>query len=114
MRGIALALGGPPDAFEGDRAGDSFWVMRLIGYPVLSDIPELQRTETGWYCSYVIQLPFWLLFKFKFVDCKFLCFFFFPFPCISIIRKCSGAHTDYGKMISDKGYITIVMPYFVV
>ncbi|CAL9115493.1 2-oxoglutarate-dependent dioxygenase 33-like isoform X1 [Musa acuminata AAA Group] len=47
MRGIALALGGPPDAFEGDRAGDSFWVMRLIGYPVLSDIPELQRTETG-------------------------------------------------------------------
>ncbi|RRT82041.1 hypothetical protein BHE74_00007037 [Ensete ventricosum] len=50
MRGIALALGGPPNAFEGDRAGDSFWVMRLLGYPVLSDIPEMQRTDTGWYC----------------------------------------------------------------
>ncbi|KAG2724343.1 hypothetical protein I3843_01G014300 [Carya illinoinensis] len=33
MRGIALALGGSPDEFEGDRAGDAFWVMRIIGYP---------------------------------------------------------------------------------
>ncbi|PON67186.1 hypothetical protein TorRG33x02_265540, partial [Trema orientale] len=34
MRGIALALGGSPYEFEGDRAGDAFWVTRIIGYPV--------------------------------------------------------------------------------
>ncbi|KAK6258567.1 hypothetical protein SCA6_013041 [Theobroma cacao] len=36
MRGIALALGGLPDEFEGERGGDAFWVMRLIGYPGVS------------------------------------------------------------------------------
>lgn len=36
MRGIALALGGSPYEFEGKIAGDPFWVMRLIGYPVVS------------------------------------------------------------------------------
>ncbi|GKU98911.1 hypothetical protein SLEP1_g11846 [Rubroshorea leprosula] len=36
MRGIALALGGSPNEFEGEIAGDPFWVMRLIGYPVLT------------------------------------------------------------------------------
>jgi len=46
MRGIALAVGGASDAFEGDRAGDRFRVIRLIGYPV--DIREEQRTDTGW------------------------------------------------------------------
>ncbi|CAA0840987.1 Probable 2-oxoglutarate-dependent dioxygenase [Striga hermonthica] len=35
MRGIALALGGPVDAFEGNIAGDPFWVLRVIGYPVV-------------------------------------------------------------------------------
>ncbi|TVU08619.1 hypothetical protein EJB05_42028, partial [Eragrostis curvula] len=45
MRGIALALGGKVDALEGETAGDPFWVLRLIGYPV--DIPEEQRTDTG-------------------------------------------------------------------
>ncbi|XP_027346324.1 probable 2-oxoglutarate-dependent dioxygenase At3g50210 isoform X2 [Abrus precatorius] len=38
MRGIALALGGSPDEFEGRRAGDPFWVMRLIGYPGVSTV----------------------------------------------------------------------------
>ncbi|ESW27891.1 hypothetical protein PHAVU_003G241200 [Phaseolus vulgaris] len=38
MRGIALALGGSPDEFEGQRAGDPFWVMRLIGYPCVSSV----------------------------------------------------------------------------
>ncbi|XVF61230.1 hypothetical protein PTKIN_Ptkin08bG0113300 [Pterospermum kingtungense] len=33
MRGIALALGGLPDEFEGEIGSDAFWVMRLIGYP---------------------------------------------------------------------------------
>uniref|UniRef100_A0A0E0EPT5 Fe2OG dioxygenase domain-containing protein n=2 Tax=Oryza meridionalis TaxID=40149 RepID=A0A0E0EPT5_9ORYZ len=47
MRGIALALGAPVDAFEGTTAGDPFWVCRLIGYPVSTDIPEEQRTDTG-------------------------------------------------------------------
>ncbi|XP_078157980.1 homoarginine-6-hydroxylase 2-ODD-233-like isoform X1 [Carex rostrata] len=47
MRGIALALGGPIDAFEGDCAGDPFWVCRLIGYPVSTDIPESERSDIG-------------------------------------------------------------------
>lgn len=55
MRGIALALGAPIDAFEGDCAGDPFWVYRLIGYPVSTDIPESERMDTGWYNS----LLFW-------------------------------------------------------
>lgn len=36
MRGIALALGAPADEFEGKRAGDPFWVLRIIGYPGVS------------------------------------------------------------------------------
>ncbi|XP_058227925.1 probable 2-oxoglutarate-dependent dioxygenase At3g50210 [Rhododendron vialii] len=36
MRGIALALGAAADAFEGKRAGDPFWVLRIIGYPKVS------------------------------------------------------------------------------
>jgi isopenicillin N synthase-like dioxygenase len=48
MRGIALALGAPSDAFEGGTAGDPFWYLRLIGYPVSADIPKEQRTDTGW------------------------------------------------------------------
>uniref|UniRef100_A0A7N2M0H9 Uncharacterized protein n=1 Tax=Quercus lobata TaxID=97700 RepID=A0A7N2M0H9_QUELO len=35
MRGISLALTGSPKEFEGERAGDPFWVMRIIGYPGL-------------------------------------------------------------------------------
>ena len=42
MRGIALALGGSPYEFEGDRAGDPFWVMRIIGYPGVSS------DDIGW------------------------------------------------------------------
>ncbi|KAI5684517.1 hypothetical protein M9H77_05745 [Catharanthus roseus] len=36
MRGIALALGGSTVEFEGNRAGDPFWVLRIIGYPGVS------------------------------------------------------------------------------
>ncbi|KAI5082152.1 hypothetical protein GOP47_0001895 [Adiantum capillus-veneris] len=35
LKGIALALGGPANAFESTKAGDPFWVMRVIGYPPL-------------------------------------------------------------------------------
>ncbi|KAL2646848.1 hypothetical protein AAZV13_05G079500 [Glycine max] len=41
MRGIALALGGSPNEFEGQRAGDPFWVMPLIGYPGVSSVRNL-------------------------------------------------------------------------
>ncbi|KAH0454850.1 hypothetical protein IEQ34_016774 [Dendrobium chrysotoxum] len=37
MGGIALALGGHSDAFDGKIDGVSFWAMRLIGYPGLYD-----------------------------------------------------------------------------
>lgn len=37
LRGIALALRGPPDAFEHNKTSDPFWVMRVIGYPPLID-----------------------------------------------------------------------------
>ena len=50
MRGIALALGGLAEAFEGEIAGDPFWVMRLVGYPGLSDSknPEIKCNDIGW------------------------------------------------------------------
>ncbi|CAI8611151.1 unnamed protein product [Vicia faba] len=41
MRGIALALGGSPYEFEGGRAGDSFWYMRVIGYPGVSTVNDI-------------------------------------------------------------------------
>jgi len=48
MRGIALALGGPVDAFEGTIAGDPYWGIRLVSYPGwLIDIPEEKCTKTG-------------------------------------------------------------------
>ncbi|KAM0943110.1 putative aminocyclopropanecarboxylate oxidase [Dioscorea sansibarensis] len=49
MRGIALALGALPESFEGELAGNPFWVMRLIGYPALSNakIPEMQGNDVG-------------------------------------------------------------------
>ncbi|TVU51152.1 hypothetical protein EJB05_02560, partial [Eragrostis curvula] len=47
MRGIALALGGPVNAFEGTVAGDPYWAVRLINYPVSSDVPAEKRTENG-------------------------------------------------------------------
>ncbi|XP_040252073.1 homoarginine-6-hydroxylase 2-ODD-233-like [Aegilops tauschii subsp. strangulata] len=47
MRGIALALGAPSNAFEGGTAGDPFWYLRLIGYPAPASIPQEQHTDTG-------------------------------------------------------------------
>ncbi|CAI0405744.1 unnamed protein product [Linum tenue] len=41
MRGIGLALGGSPSEFEGDRAGEAFWVTRIIGYPGVPDANNL-------------------------------------------------------------------------
>lgn len=50
MRGIALALGGSPSEFEGQRAGDPFWVLRIIGYPGASKSNGLGSPENdiGW------------------------------------------------------------------
>ncbi|KAL2522726.1 putative 2-oxoglutarate-dependent dioxygenase [Forsythia ovata] len=49
MRGIALALGGSMDAFEGNRAGDPFWVLRIIGYPGASVVhcQEMPENDVG-------------------------------------------------------------------
>ena len=49
MRGISLALTGSPEEFEGGRAGDAFWVMRIIGYPVVptADGPG-PTNDIGW------------------------------------------------------------------
>eukprot|EP01018_Ginkgo_biloba_P006507 Gb_29182 [translate_table: standard] len=43
LRGIALGLGAPFDTFEGKRAGDAFWVMRIIGYP--ASVNHTQNSE---------------------------------------------------------------------
>ncbi|KAL0450378.1 UNVERIFIED_CONTAM: putative 2-oxoglutarate-dependent dioxygenase [Sesamum latifolium] len=53
MRGIALALGAPMDVFEGNRAGDPFWVLRVIGYPVVhhANGQEMRKTETDVGCN---------------------------------------------------------------
>lgn len=44
LRGIALALGGPHDAFE-EKTNDPFWVMRVIGYPPLTN--EVHSIKAG-------------------------------------------------------------------
>ncbi|CAI0405746.1 unnamed protein product [Linum tenue] len=51
MRGIGLALGGSPSEFEGDRAGEAFWVTRIIGYPGVPDANGDNKTDNdvGWY-----------------------------------------------------------------
>eukprot|EP00850_Spirogloea_muscicola_P004601 SM000020S05951 [mRNA] locus=s20:126:2942:+ [translate_table: standard] len=52
MRGIALALDAPPDTFEGARAGDPYWAMRLIGYPPLSQVTsQVESVEAGISCG---------------------------------------------------------------
>ena len=50
MRGIALALGGSPYEFEGDRAGNAFWVTRIIGYPgkFTANGSENPMNDIGW------------------------------------------------------------------
>ncbi|KAK3019053.1 hypothetical protein RJ639_004340 [Escallonia herrerae] len=47
MRGIALALGGSVDELEGKRAGDPFWVFRIIGYPGLSCGQDMSNSDIG-------------------------------------------------------------------
>ncbi|KAL0913158.1 hypothetical protein M5K25_016597 [Dendrobium thyrsiflorum] len=39
MRGIALALSGPSDAFDGEITGESSWAMHLIGSSTLQIDP---------------------------------------------------------------------------
>ncbi|KAG8641194.1 probable 2-oxoglutarate-dependent dioxygenase At3g50210 isoform X2 [Manihot esculenta] len=49
LRGIALALCSSADAFEGEIAGDAFWVLRIIGYPGASNekSEELAQNDIG-------------------------------------------------------------------
>ncbi|XP_047310775.1 probable 2-oxoglutarate-dependent dioxygenase At3g50210 [Impatiens glandulifera] len=49
MRGIALALGLLADELEHERAGDPFWVFRIIGYPGRSHAEDtkIPENETG-------------------------------------------------------------------
>ncbi|KAK2967614.1 hypothetical protein RJ640_030485 [Escallonia rubra] len=47
MRGIALALGGSVDELEGKRAGDPFWVFRIIGYPGVSCGHDMANSDIG-------------------------------------------------------------------
>ncbi|KAJ6907569.1 2-oxoglutarate-dependent dioxygenase [Populus alba x Populus x berolinensis] len=51
MRGIALALGGSADEFEGERAGDAFWVLRVIGYPGVSNTNGQNAPENDIGCG---------------------------------------------------------------
>ncbi|KAK3412094.1 hypothetical protein EUGRSUZ_I00885 [Eucalyptus grandis] len=51
MRGIALALGGSPSEFEGQRAGDPFWVLRILGYPGASKANVLGNPENDIGCG---------------------------------------------------------------
>jgi isopenicillin N synthase-like dioxygenase len=44
IQGIALALSGKKDAFGGKRAGDPFWILRVIGYPPM----KKSDFEVGW------------------------------------------------------------------
>ncbi|KAL6530137.1 hypothetical protein OROMI_028782 [Orobanche minor] len=79
MRGIALALGGPMDVFEGNRAGDPFWVLRVIGYPVNGNKIPNEQNDVGWYV--VILRIFYPFFR----------------HLVSLISN-TGAHTDYGLL----------------
>ncbi|XP_039045726.1 probable 2-oxoglutarate-dependent dioxygenase At3g50210 [Hibiscus syriacus] len=51
LRGIAFALGGSPDEFEGERGGDAFWAMRLIGYPGASTANGKCKPDTDIGCG---------------------------------------------------------------
>lgn len=51
MQGIALALGGSANELEGSVAGDPFWVMRLIGYPVISTEDDQDEPANGVGCG---------------------------------------------------------------
>ncbi|XP_052205131.1 probable 2-oxoglutarate-dependent dioxygenase At3g50210 isoform X2 [Diospyros lotus] len=51
MRGIALALGAPADGFEGEIAGDPFWVLRIIGYPGASHANGQDKPENDIGCG---------------------------------------------------------------
>ncbi|KAI9166119.1 hypothetical protein LWI28_026590 [Acer negundo] len=51
MRGIALALCGSPYEFEGERAGDPFWILRIVGYPGVSIANGHKKEENDIGCG---------------------------------------------------------------
>lgn len=94
MRGIALALGGSPYEFEGDRAGNAFWVTRIIGYPgkPCENGHEKPTNDVGWYrTNSILVLPLYFITGYIVID--LLSFLFVS----SLSNKSSGPHTDYGK-----------------
>lgn len=102
MLGIALALGGTPYEFEGERAGNAFWVFRIIGYPGISSAKNQEKPENdiGWYCNYAAVDTFFEHFRTgsfsKYTPLFFDLFHVFICPCCG--HNFSGAHTDYGKV----------------
>lgn len=54
MHALALALGGPRDAFEGERAGDPFWILRVIGYPPAQALEDFEII--GWYVLWAVSV----------------------------------------------------------
>lgn len=48
MRGIGLALNGSTGTFEGTRAGDPFWYLRMIGYPPIREKLSQHVESVGW------------------------------------------------------------------
>ncbi|XP_024036788.1 probable 2-oxoglutarate-dependent dioxygenase At3g50210 isoform X1 [Citrus clementina] len=105
MRGIALALGGSPYEFEGVRAGDAFWVLRIIGYPGLSGAKDQKKPENnnGWYCNNTEVDVFFLAYdNWEHMLC-IISFFLYLFIYLFLWSKLclcnfSGAHTDYGLL----------------
>jgi isopenicillin N synthase-like dioxygenase len=44
MRAMALSLGLPEDYFDAQLIDDSYWIMRVIGYPPLDGVPRGQAS----------------------------------------------------------------------
>ncbi|XP_061362914.1 probable LRR receptor-like serine/threonine-protein kinase At1g14390 [Gastrolobium bilobum] len=57
LNAIAIQATKSTDEFEGQRAGDPFWVMRLVGYPGVSTVngTNVMKNDIGWY--YVVFAP---------------------------------------------------------
>lgn len=75
MRGIALALGGSTVEFEGNRAGDPFWVLRIIGYPGVSSENghDMPKNDIGWSVYWCYSYNFLVLHRFPVINFFLVC-----------------------------------------